>query len=87
MLHSDDEPYSIQWTPNSITTDDGTIYCGAVRARVDSITPWDYQACSFADYALSLGEVLINKQKEAERRFRTFYVDSDGDVLVPYAKD
>lgn len=37
---------------------------GFVRARVDSITEFEYKSCSKAEYAQSIGEAIIAKQKK-----------------------
>ena len=46
---------TIEWTHQ---------YGGYVRAKLDSISPWSYQKCSEAKYAVSLGNRLIYRQKK-----------------------
>ncbi len=40
------------------THDDG----GWIRAKLDSISMWEYKRCNNASYAIQMGEQIINEQ-------------------------
>ena len=69
LNRKEDSTYDIEWTSDIIEYN-GNLMNGAVRARVDSITAWDYHSCSNAKYALSYGENIINNQKKLKRHLR-----------------
>lgn len=54
-----ERPYKIQWTPK----------CGGwVRAKLDSITPWEYKRCGNSSNAYAIGDKIIEAQIERLER-------------------
>jgi len=48
------EPSEIQWSPAK---------GGVVRAKIDTITNWEYKVCPCAKSAIGIGAGIIDKQR------------------------
>ena len=55
--------YTIEFTFDTFEYS-GKVYKGAVRAKLDSLSNWEYKECSEAKYALQFGERMIERQKK-----------------------
>ena len=67
FVKSDEGVYSIQWTWDAVEIDE-TVLAGAVRARIDSITSWEYLQCGHGGLAYGLGIGIIARQEAAKKR-------------------